>query len=192
MRHHSFSGVTVGEQQPLGQRKGSMAFKDLSATTIAEQLTFLEYRMLRRIPVRITHCWFIFFLGCFFFFFRNGTLPPGQSFWSRGQKLLRPKWAKCIPVSDQNSTKTQPMGQHIPIWLDSLLQLTDKENLAKSLKSRRLFTCTWCPTERQSALQIVKEDDYYMQNNTDQLPRVYLSLHCISLKVYIWNLDYQH
>lgn len=50
MRQHSFSGVTVGEQQPLGQRKGSMAFKDLSATTIAEQLTFLEYRMLRRIP----------------------------------------------------------------------------------------------------------------------------------------------
>ena len=78
MRQHSFSGVTVGEQQPLGQRKGSMAFKDLSATTIAEQLTFLEYRMLRRIPVRITHYWFIFFLGCFFFF-RNGTLPPGQS-----------------------------------------------------------------------------------------------------------------
>ena len=99
MRQHSFSGVTVGEQQPLGQRKGSMAFKDLSATTIAEQLTFLEYRMLRRIPVRITHFLFIFFLGCLFvFFFRNGTLPPGQSFWSRGQKLLRPKWAKCIPV----------------------------------------------------------------------------------------------
>ena len=62
MRHHSFSGVTVGEQQPLGQRKGSMAFKDLSATTIAEQLTFLEYRMLRRIPVRIPHFLFIFFL----------------------------------------------------------------------------------------------------------------------------------
>ena len=120
MRQHSFSGVTVGEQQPLGQRKGSMAFKDLSATTIAEQLTFLEYRMLRRIPVRITHFLFIFLGGCFFFF-RNGTLPPGQSFWSRGQKLLRPKWAKCIPVSDQNSAKTQPMGQHIPIWLDSLL-----------------------------------------------------------------------
>ena len=68
MRHHSFSGVTVGEQQPLGQRKGSMAFKDLSATTIAEQLTFLEYRMLRRIPVRIPHFLFISFLGWFFFF----------------------------------------------------------------------------------------------------------------------------
>ena len=110
MRHHSFSGVTVGEQQPLGQRKGSMAFKDLSATTIAEQLTFLEYRMLRRIPVRITHYWFIFFLGCFFFFFRNGTLPPGQSFWSRGQKLLRPKWAKYIPVFRPKQRKNPANG----------------------------------------------------------------------------------
>ena len=123
MRQHSFSGVTVGEQQPLGQRKGSMAFKDLSATTIAEQLTFLEYRMLRRIPVRITHFLFIFFLDCLFvcFFFQKWYLTTRVVFLSRGQKLLRPKWAKCRPVSDQNSAKTQPMGQHIPIWLDSLL-----------------------------------------------------------------------
>ena len=121
MRQHSFSGVTVGEQQPLGQRKGSMAFKDLSATTIAEQLTFLEYRMLRRIPVRITHYWFIFFLGCFFFF-RNGTLPPGQSFWSRGQKLLRPKWAKCIPVFRPKQRKNPANGAaHTYVaWFTSL------------------------------------------------------------------------
>lgn len=83
MRQHSFSGMTVGEQQPLGQRKGSMAFKDLSATTIAEQLTFLEYRMLRRIPVRITHFLFIFFLGCFFLEmvpYQGSLLYLGQGF----------------------------------------------------------------------------------------------------------------
>lgn len=38
------------EHPPLDQRKSSLAFKDLSAHTIAEQLTYLEYRMLRRIP----------------------------------------------------------------------------------------------------------------------------------------------
>lgn len=41
------------EHPPLDQRKSSLAFKDLSAHTIAEQLTYLEYRMLRRIPVSI-------------------------------------------------------------------------------------------------------------------------------------------
>ena len=41
------------EHPPLDQRKNSLAFKDLSAHTIAEQLTYLEYRMLRRIPVSI-------------------------------------------------------------------------------------------------------------------------------------------
>ena len=90
MRQHSFSGVTVGEQQPLGQRKGSMAFKDLSATTIAEQLTFLEYRMLRRIPVRITHYWFIFFLGCFFFF-QKWFLTTRAVFLEQGPKTAQTK-----------------------------------------------------------------------------------------------------
>lgn len=104
MRQHSFSGVTVGEQQSLGQRKGSMAFKDLSATTIAEQLTFLEYRMLRRIPVRITHFLFIFFLSCFFlemvpyqgslfgagawdFFWLLRAFPPQAAFMGNERKV---------------------------------------------------------------------------------------------------------
>lgn len=39
------------EHPHLDQRKSSLAFKDISANTIAEQLTYLEYRMLRRIPV---------------------------------------------------------------------------------------------------------------------------------------------
>ena len=96
MRQHSFSGVTVGEQQPLGQRKGSMAFKDLSATTIAEQLTFLEYRMLRRIPVRITHFLFIFFLGCLFvFFFQKWNLTRTRAvFLEQGPKTAQTKMGK--------------------------------------------------------------------------------------------------
>ena len=96
MRHHSFSGVTVGEQQPLGQRKGSMAFKDLSATTIAEQLTFLEYRMLRRIPVRITHFLFIFFLDCLFVcFFFSEMVPYHQgSLFEQGPKTAQTKMGK--------------------------------------------------------------------------------------------------
>ena len=95
MRHHSFSGVTVGEQQPLGQRKGSMAFKDLSATTIAEQLTFLEYRMLRRIPVRITHFLVIFFLGCCcFFFFQKWYLTTRAVFLEQGPKTAQTKMGK--------------------------------------------------------------------------------------------------
>ena len=99
MRQHSFSGVTVGEQQPLGQRKGSMAFKDLSATTIAEQLTFLEYRMLRRIPVRITHFLFIFFLGCLFVCFFSEMVPYYQgSLFGAGAK-------NC---SDQNGQSVYP------------------------------------------------------------------------------------
>ena len=122
MRQHSFSGVTVGEQQPLGQRKGSMAFKDLSATTIAEQLTFLEYRMLRRIPVRITHFLFIFFLGCCCFFFSEMVPYHQGSLFGAGAKNCSDQNGQSVyPFSDQNSAKTQPMGQHIPMWLDSLL-----------------------------------------------------------------------
>ena len=107
MRQHSFSGVTVGEQQPLGQRKGSMAFKDLSATTIAEQLTFLEYRMLRRIPVRITHFLFIFFLGCCCccccFFFQKWYLTTRAVFLEQGPKTAQTKMGK---VYTRSQTKT--------------------------------------------------------------------------------------
>ena len=105
MRHHSFSGVTVGEQQPLGQRKGSMAFKDLSATTIAEQLTFLEYRMLRRIPVRITHFLFIFFLGCFFF--EKWYLTTRAVFLEQGPKTAQTKMGK-VYTCFQTKTAQKP------------------------------------------------------------------------------------
>ena len=108
MRQHSFSGVTVGEQQPLGQRKGSMAFKDLSATTIAEQLTFLEYRMLRRIPVRITHFLFIFFLGClFFFFFQKWYLTTRAVFLQQGPKTAQTKMGK-VYTRFQTKTAQKP------------------------------------------------------------------------------------
>ena len=121
MRHHSFSGVTVGEQQPLGQRKGSMAFKDLSATTIAEQLTFLEYRMLRRIPVRISHFLFIFFLGCFFF----SEMEPyhqGSLFGAGAKNCSDQNGQSVYPFSDQNNTKTLHDGAvHTYIaWCSSL------------------------------------------------------------------------
>jgi len=49
--NRALSGPTGGEQALLSPRKSSLAFKDISAITIAEQLTYLEYRMLRRIPV---------------------------------------------------------------------------------------------------------------------------------------------
>ena len=109
MRQHSFSGVTVGEQQPLGQRKGSMAFKDLSATTIAEQLTFLEYRMLRRIPVRITHFLFIFFLGCLFvFFFQKWNLTRTRAvFLEQGPKTAQTKMGK-VYTRFQTKTAQKP------------------------------------------------------------------------------------
>ena len=108
MRQHSFSGVTVGEQQPLGQRKGSMAFKDLSATTIAEQLTFLEYRMLRRIPVRITHFLFIFFLGCLFvFFFQKWYLTTRAVFLQQGPKTAQTKMGK-VYTRFQTKTAQKP------------------------------------------------------------------------------------
>ena len=121
MRHHSFSGVTVGEQQPLGQRKGSMAFKDLSATTIAEQLTFLEYRMLRRIPVRITHFLFIFFLGCLFFFFFSEMVPYHQgSLFEQGPKTAQTKMGK---VYTRFQTKTaQKPSQWGSTYLYGLMQ----------------------------------------------------------------------
>ena len=106
MRQHSFSGGTVGEQQPLGQRKGSMAFKDLSATTIAEQLTFLEYRMLRRIPVRITHFLFIFFLGCFFFF-QKWYLTARAVFLEQAPKTAQTKMGK-VYTRFQNKTAQKP------------------------------------------------------------------------------------
>jgi len=51
MRNRALSALTGTEHPPLDQRKSSLAFKDISANTIAEQLTYLEYRMLRRIPV---------------------------------------------------------------------------------------------------------------------------------------------
>ena len=51
MRNRALSALTGTEHPPLNQRKSSLAFKDISANTIAEQLTYLEYRMLRRIPV---------------------------------------------------------------------------------------------------------------------------------------------
>ena len=50
-RNRALSALTGTEHPPLVQRKSSLAFKDISANTIAEQLTYLEYRMLRRIPV---------------------------------------------------------------------------------------------------------------------------------------------
>lgn len=50
MRNRTLSGLPSSEQTPSDDRKSSLAFKDISATTIAEQLTYLEYRMLRRIP----------------------------------------------------------------------------------------------------------------------------------------------
>ena len=101
MRQHSFSGGTVGEQQPLGQRKGSMAFKDLSATTIAEQLTFLEYRMLRRIPVRITH-----FLSIFFHF-QKWYLTTRAVFLEQGPKTAQTKMGK-VYTHFQNKTAQKP------------------------------------------------------------------------------------
>lgn len=52
-RNRTLSAVTSTEQIPMDQRKSSLAFKDISANTIAEQLTYLEYRMLRRIPVSV-------------------------------------------------------------------------------------------------------------------------------------------
>ena len=51
MRNRALSALTSAEHTPLDHRKSSLAFKDISANTIAEQLTYLEYRMLRRIPV---------------------------------------------------------------------------------------------------------------------------------------------
>lgn len=50
-RNRALSALTSTEHTPVDQRKSSLAFKDISANTIAEQLTYLEYRMLRRIPV---------------------------------------------------------------------------------------------------------------------------------------------
>ncbi|KAJ7372876.1 RAS guanyl releasing protein 1 (calcium and DAG-regulated) [Desmophyllum pertusum] len=50
MRNRALSALTSAEHTPLDHRKSSLAFKDISANTIAEQLTYLEYRMLRRIP----------------------------------------------------------------------------------------------------------------------------------------------
>lgn len=50
IRNRALSGLTGTEHPPLDQRKSSLAFRDISANTIAEQLTYLEYRMLRRIP----------------------------------------------------------------------------------------------------------------------------------------------
>ncbi|KAK2560509.1 RAS guanyl-releasing protein 1 [Acropora cervicornis] len=38
------------QTEPSMERKNSMAFKDISASTLAEQLTYLEYKMLRRVP----------------------------------------------------------------------------------------------------------------------------------------------
>ncbi|XP_078344656.1 ras guanyl-releasing protein 3-like isoform X2 [Oculina patagonica] len=49
-RNRTLSAVTSTEHTPMDQRKSSLAFKDISANTIAEQLTYLEYKMLRRIP----------------------------------------------------------------------------------------------------------------------------------------------
>lgn len=51
MKNRTLSALTGGEKTRSDPRKSSLAFKDISALTIAEQLTYLEYRMLRRIPV---------------------------------------------------------------------------------------------------------------------------------------------
>ena len=51
-RNRTLSVPVENEQtEPAMERKNSMAFKDISALTLAEQLTYLEYKMLRRIPV---------------------------------------------------------------------------------------------------------------------------------------------
>lgn len=50
-RTRNLSTAGIGEQTETAvERKSSLAFKDISARTLAEQLTYLEYRMLRRIP----------------------------------------------------------------------------------------------------------------------------------------------
>lgn len=59
MRNRTLSGLPSSEQTPSDDRKSSLAFKDISATTIAEQLTYLEYRMLRRIPVSSSYLFFM-------------------------------------------------------------------------------------------------------------------------------------
>lgn len=59
MRNRTLSGLASSEQTPSDDRKSSLAFKDISATTIAEQLTYLEYRMLRRIPVSSSYLFFM-------------------------------------------------------------------------------------------------------------------------------------
>ena len=51
MKNRTLSALTGGEKTTSDARKSSLAFKDISALTIAEQLTYLECRMLRRIPV---------------------------------------------------------------------------------------------------------------------------------------------
>lgn len=51
-RNRTLSVPAENEQtEPSMERKNSMAFKDISALTLAEQLTYLEYKMLRRVPV---------------------------------------------------------------------------------------------------------------------------------------------
>lgn len=50
-RNRTLSVPAENEQtEPSMERKNSMAFKDISASTLAEQLTYLEYKMLRRVP----------------------------------------------------------------------------------------------------------------------------------------------
>ena len=60
-RNRTLSVPVENEQtEPSMERKNSMAFKDISASTLAEQLTYLEYKMLRRVPVS-NPCHLLFF-----------------------------------------------------------------------------------------------------------------------------------